>query len=343
MQPIAWREDALYALDQTLLPIQEKWVRLDTVEKIADAICRLVVRGAPLIGVSAAYGIAISARNQSAEGFLSGIRADAARLRGTRPTAVNLFWAIERCMQTVESIFAVQGLDAAQQGALQLAQEMEAEDVRLNMRLGAYGASLLQDGDHVLTHCNAGALATAGFGTALGVIRAAVAEGKRLHVYADETRPLLQGARLTAWELHRDGIPVTLLCDNMAATLLRDGKVQRVIVGADRIAANGDTANKIGTYALAVLCAAHGVPFTVAAPCSTIDLTMTTGQRIPIEHRAAEEVGNFFGVCTAPKGIDFYNPAFDVTPARLIDSIVTEYGILRAPFAQRIQEIASKH
>ena len=343
MEHILWQDGALVCLDQRLLPVESRMLRLGTVPEVCDAIVTLAVRGAPLIGVAAAYGMAISARAHAACGagegaFRAGLARDAAALRATRPTAVNLFWAVSRCERAIEAALAAGGAQEAAQAALALAQRMHAEDVDINRRIGAHGAALLRDGDAVLTHCNAGALATAGYGTALGIVRAAVAQGKRIAVFADETRPLLQGARLTAYELHADGIPVTLLCDNMAGALLREGGIRRAIVGADRIAANGDTANKIGTYALAVLCRAHGVPLTVAAPLSTLDAALPDGAHIPIEHRAGEEVGHFFGVRTAPEGIAFWNPAFDVTPADLIDSIVTERGVLRAPFAPAIAE-----
>ncbi len=341
MEHIRWADGALEVLDQRALPTREVVLRLTDVPQVCDAIQALAVRGAPLIGVAAAYGMALSAigaarKGMSKERFLQQIALDAAALGATRPTAVNLYWAIDRCRRIIEEACVTGDVGAAADLALTTAHTMLTEDVEINRRMGAHGAQLLQDGDAVLTHCNAGALATAGYGTALGVIRAAVAQGKHIRVYADETRPLLQGARLTAYELQRDGILVTLLCDNMAGVLLRDGAIQRVIVGADRIAANGDTANKIGTYALSVLARFHGVPLTIAAPCSTIDRNLADGERIPIEHRDGQEVAHCFGVRTAPQGIATFNPAFDVTPAAHIDSIVTECGILRPPFAPAI-------
>ena len=343
MEHIAFKDGVLYALDQRALPVKEETIALRTVEAVADAIRTLLVRGAPLIGVSAAYGMAISAASHAsldAQAFRQALHADAQLLAGTRPTAVNLFWALDRCEREILRALKESGdVYTAARRAEELAREMHREDVALCRRIGENGASLLFDGARVLTHCNAGALATAGYGTALGVLRAAREQGMRIKVYADETRPLLQGARLTAYELCRDGFDVTLLCDNMAATLLRDGQIDRVIVGADRIARNGDTANKIGTYGLSVLCKAHGVPLTVAAPCSTIDASIQSGAQIPIEHRNGEEVGHFFGVQTAPTGISFYNPAFDVTPWENIDSIVTEHGVLRPPFTDAIRAL----
>lgn len=347
MEHIRFENGVLYALDQRALPVKEEMIALETVDDVAEAIRTLLVRGAPLIGVSAAYGMAISAKRHAAlesDAFKAALHADKELLAGTRPTAVNLFWALERCEREILRALSENGGDvsAAAAFAQRLACEMHEEDVALCRKIGENGATLLFDGARVLTHCNAGALATAGYGTALGVLRAAKEQGMNLKVYADETRPLLQGARLTAYELYKDGFDVTLLCDNMAATLLRDGKIDRVIVGADRIALNGDTANKIGTYGLSVLCKAHGVPLTIAAPLSTIDASLESGAQIPIEHRAGEEVGHFFGVQTAPEGISFYNPAFDVTPWENIDSIVTEYGVLKPPFTEKIRALFGK-
>jgi methylthioribose-1-phosphate isomerase len=337
MQTIFWEAGAPVILDQTRLPMREVYLRIDTVEAMAEAIERLRVRGAPLIGVAAAYGLALSARrNLGAGDFLSALRADFERLRRTRPTAVNLFWALERAMGEIERAFSRGGAEGAADAALSLAERMKEEDVRINRRMGDFGQVLIADGDGILTHCNAGALATAGHGTALGVIRSAVERGKRVHVYADETRPLLQGARLTAWELRRDGIPVTVQSDGMAAVLMAGGKIQRVIVGADRIARNGDTANKVGTYAVAVLAKAHGIPFYVAAPRSTIDGAIETGASIPIEMRDPDEMRFFQGVPSAPEGVDAFNPAFDVTPARLIGGIITEAGVLAPPYEASI-------
>jgi methylthioribose-1-phosphate isomerase len=333
MNTIYWDDGAPVALDQTKLPLSEEYVRMESVEAVAEAIERLVVRGAPLIGVSAAYGMALSARvNRCRADYLEKVRRDRARLQTTRPTAVNLFWALDRALAEIERAYSAGGADAAATAALALAERMKMEDVEINRRMGAFGEKLIADGDGILTHCNAGALATAGHGTALGVIRSAVSNGKRVHVYADETRPLLQGARLTAWELQKDGIPVTLQSDGMAAVLMASGKIQKVIVGADRIAKNGDTANKVGTYSVAVLAKAHGIPFYVAAPRSTIDLSIESGASIPIEMRDAGEMRSFQGVASAPADVDAFNPAFDVTPAEYIAGIITEVGVLTAPF-----------
>jgi len=337
METIFWEDGAPVILDQTLLPAREDYLRIETVEAMAEAICRLRVRGAPLIGVAAAYGMALSARrNAAAPDFLGAVRADRLRLMGTRPTAVNLFWALDRAMAEIEGAYAAGGAAGAAEAARGLADRMKREDAAVNRTIGAHGQALIADGDGILTHCNAGALATAGHGTALGVIRSAVEAGKRVHVYADETRPLLQGARLTAWELQKDGIPVTVQSDGMAAVLMAAGKIQRVIVGADRIARNGDTANKVGTYGLAVLAKAHGIPFYVAAPRSTIDPDIASGALIPIEIRDPDEMRLFQGVRSAPEGVDAFNPAFDVTGAALIAGIVTEAGVLRPPYEASI-------
>ncbi len=337
METITWDRNAPVILDQTQLPAREIYLRLETVEAMAEAIERLRVRGAPLIGVSAAYGLALSARlHRENPDFLAAVRSDCERLRCTRPTAVNLFWALDRAMGQIERAFQAGGAVAAAGAALELAERMKREDVESNRRMGAFGEKLIADGDGILTHCNAGALATAGHGTALGVIRSAVEAGKRVHVYADETRPLLQGARLTAWELHKDGIPVSIQSDGMAAVLMAAGKIQKVIVGADRIARNGDTANKVGTYAVALMAKAHGIPFYVVAPRSTIDFSIASGASIPIEMRAQDELRYFQGVQSAPEGIDAFNPAFDVTPAELIRGIVTEAGVLTPPFEDSI-------
>ncbi len=333
MDTIYWEKGAPVALDQTRLPLREEYVRLQSVEAVAEAIERLVVRGAPLIGVSATYGMALSAcSNRGRADFLDAVRRDVARLQSTRPTAVNLFWALDRALLEIESAYRSGGADAAAEAALALAERMKREDAETNRRMGAFGERLIADGDGILTHCNAGALATAGYGTALGVIRSAAGAGKRVHVYADETRPLLQGARLTAWELQKDGIPVTIQSDGMAAVLMASGRIHKVIVGADRIARNGDTANKVGTYGVAVLAKAHGIPFYVAAPRSTIDLSIESGASIPIEMRNPCEMRFFQGVASAPTDVDAFNPAFDVTPARYIAGIITEVGILTPPF-----------
>ena len=337
MKTLQWTGEALVLLDQRLLPGQMVHMKCETCAQVQMAIEDMVVRGAPAIGVSAAYGVVLAAREALREGgSKEAFLAKAAALRAARPTAVNLMWAVDRMLAQVPSGI----MDAATVVRLQAqAALIEQEDQQCCRRIGEYGNTLIAPGDGILTHCNAGALATAGSGTALGVIRAAHAAGKGIHVYADETRPYLQGARLTAAELHEDGIPVTLLCDNMAAWLMRNGHVQRVVVGADRIAANGDTANKIGTYGVALLARAHGIPFYVAAPFSTVDCRLPDGAGIPIEHRAEEEVFHAMGIRTAPEGIKAYNPAFDVTPADLISAIITDGGIAYPPFAKSLERL----
>ncbi|HXU45365.1 MAG TPA: S-methyl-5-thioribose-1-phosphate isomerase [Thermoanaerobaculia bacterium] len=336
LSPLRFRDGALELLEQTLLPADEVWIRCEEPEQVADAIRRLAVRGAPAIGVAAAYGLALAvAAAPDAEAVETLFRAAAELLGGTRPTAVNLRWAIERG----RSRFAASAGSAPVERAADLlawAERLHADDIAANLRMGAHGAELFARGDRVLTHCNTGSLATAGYGTALGVIQSAWKGGKVSMVWVDETRPLLQGARLTAWELQRLGIPYRLATDSSAGTLLAQGLVERVIVGADRIAANGDTANKIGTYPLAVLAARHGVPFYVAAPLSTIDRSLPSGAGIPIEERNASEVTEVFGTRIAPEGTDAVNFAFDVTPAELIRAIVTDAGVLEAPYEASI-------
>jgi methylthioribose-1-phosphate isomerase len=319
VEPIRWRGDALELLDQRLLPRTIQYVACRTAHEVANAIRDMVVRGAPAIGVTAAFGLALAAQRGD------DLDSAAAELRASRPTAINLGWAIDRMLLAPD--FTAE------------AERMFVEDVEANRRIGKYGAELLGQTSTVLTHCNAGALATAGYGTALGVIRAAVEGGKRVAVFADETRPYLQGARLTAWELQQDGIDVTLITDNMAGHFFQQGKFDAVIVGADRIAANGDTANKIGTYTVAVLANAHGVPFYIAAPVSTIDPRCAEGSAIPIEERSASEVTRIGGVEIAPEGISVRHPAFDVTPARLITAIITDRGVLRAPYGESIAKV----
>lgn len=335
---VAWDGVAVELLDQTLLPNEERTVRCETVEQLAEAIRRLVVRGAPAIGVAAAYGVALAARLHAGAGNALEARVLEAStlLRGTRPTAVNLFWALDR-MEAVLRASAGQPV-AARVAALDAeARAVHAEDAAMCEAIGSHGAALLGDDVTLLTHCNTGALATGGIGTALGIVRSAVASGRRVRVLADETRPLLQGARLTAWELQRDGIDVTLITDSMAGHFLRTRQIAAVLVGADRIAANGDTANKIGTYSVAVLARENGVPFYVAAPTSTIDLSIASGEQIPIEERAADEVRAFHGSVSAPGGVAVANPAFDVTPARYVTAIVTEAGVCRPPFEQSLR------
>lgn len=339
---IEWKEGVVVMLDQRLLPEREVYVEHRDHRQVAASIRGMLIRGAPAIGVAAAMGIALGVANLASEpGALPGDRQwlnarydeIEAELLSTRPTAVNLFWAGARMRRVFASC---PDYPSARRKLLEEALAVDAEDVSINRRIGAHGALLLKAGDSVLTHCNAGALATAGYGTALGVVRAAVAEGKPVRVIAGETRPWLQGARLTVWELQRDGIPVTLITDSMAGAIMKEGAVQAVIVGADRIAANGDTANKIGTYSLAVLARHHDIPFYVAAPLSTIDRAAADGAAIPIEERSHDEVLQFRGQRTAPPGTPARHPAFDVTPAGLITGIVTEEGVLRPPFGPAI-------
>jgi methylthioribose-1-phosphate isomerase len=331
----------LQLLDQTRLPGEVVYRDCETLEQVWQAIKQLCVRGAPAIGVSAAYGVVLGVRNH-AQPALDHVKQVTNHLRTSRPTAVNLFWALDRMDATAQRYFAQQPASALVDHLLAEAQAIEAEDVETSRRIGEYGATLIPDGGGVLTHCNTGALATADYGTALAAIILAWEQGKRFTVYADETRPLLQGARLTAWELQQRGIPCTLICDNMAAQVMREGKVQLAIVGADRIAANGDAANKIGTYGVAILAKYHQIPFYVAAPQSTFDLSLADGSAIPIEQRAAEEITNSFGKRTAPAGITVYNPAFDVTPASLITGIVTEHGIVTPVTTEKIATLLAQ-
>ena len=329
---ISWSDGRLKLLDQTRLPREEVWLTLGDHGQVAEAIRSMRVRGAPAIGVAAAYGVALAAANSSTpdrDALLAELRTAADELAATRPTAVNLSWALERVMSAAEAMPDVEGVCRV---ALEEAQRIHREDVQANRELGRLGAALVPDGATILTHCNTGALATAGYGTALGVVRAAVEQGKRPRVVATETRPQLQGARLTTWELAKEGIDCTLIVDNAAGALMRRGDIDLVIVGADRIAANGDTANKIGTYPLALLAREHNLPFYIAAPTSTIDLSISTGDGIPIEERAPEEVT----ALGAAEGVSVANPAFDVTPHRLISSIVTERGIVRPPYQSNL-------
>jgi methylthioribose-1-phosphate isomerase len=340
---LTWTPEGVRFIDQTKLPLEESYVLATTYEQVAEVIVTMVVRGAPAIGVSAAYGVALGALRTTAktpQEFASEYDRICARLAGTRPTAVNLFWAIDR----MKALFAAQlsagaTLAQIQEKLLAEAHTMYEEDIAACKKMGAFGGALLPNEGGVLTHCNAGALATCGYGTALGVIRSAVEQGKRIHVFADETRPFLQGARLTAWELMADHIPTTVICDNMAASLMRAGKIQAVVVGADRIAANGDAANKIGTYNVAILAKEHGIPFYVAAPWSTIDMATPTGDSIPIEERPAIEVTHHGGKQLTPNGVGIRNPAFDVTPAKYIAAIITERGLLRAPYGESLRKM----
>jgi methylthioribose-1-phosphate isomerase len=332
--PLWWEDAGLSLIDQTALPHEVKTRRCTTWEDVAEAIRALRVRGAPALGLAAAYGLALAAAGERAGGSrnerLARLRVAAAGLRASRPTAVNLGWALDRLLAVAE---ATPVADRLGDRLLAEAHAMAHADIVINRRMGAHGAALLPEGCAVLTYCNTGMLATGGWGTAFGVLRQAHEEGRRIRVVVCETRPVLQGARLTAWELLRAGIPATLITDNAAATLMRAGEINAVIVGADRIAANGDTANKVGTYALAVLAHAHGLPFYVAAPLSTVDLATPEGTVIPIEERSPDEVTTVAGARMAPAGIAVRNPAFDVTPQRLITAIVTEAGVLRPPYA----------
>ena len=345
IRTIFWESDAVVMIDQKALPLEERTLTCKRYEDVITAIKDLTVRGAPAIGVAAAMGIALGTRQISTTSA-ENLKAEFYRIcdcfSQTRPTARNLFWAIERMKKCFEDLLAERRarIKAIQEALIAEAIKIGEEDIAINRRMGLNGRSLIKDGDHVLTHCNAGALATAGYGTALGVIRAACEEGKKIHVFVDETRPVLQGARLTAWELMKEGIPATLITDNMAGFLMQQGKVNLVITGADRIAANGDTANKIGTYALAVLAKENHIPFYIAAPLSTIDLSIKTGDDIPIEERDSEEVTLFRGVRTAPMGIQVYNPAFDITPNRYITAIITEAKVVRPPFAEPLSFLA---
>jgi methylthioribose-1-phosphate isomerase len=341
---LSWTPDGIRFIDQTKLPLEESYVTAATYEQVAEVIVTMVVRGAPAIGVSAAYGIALGALRTAAATpleFAPEFDRICACLAATRPTAVNLFWAIDRMKRLFAALLAEgDTLVQIQEKILSEAHAMYQEDIVACKTMGAFGAALLPQQGGVLTHCNAGALATCGYGTALGVIRAAVEQGKSIEVFADETRPFLQGARLTAWELMADHIPTTVICDNMAASLMRAGLIQAVVVGADRIAANGDVANKIGTYNVAILAREHGIPFYVAAPWSTIDLATATGDSIPIEERPAVEVTHHGGKQLTPNGVDIRNPAFDVTPAKYVTAIVTERGVLRAPYAESLGAMA---
>jgi methylthioribose-1-phosphate isomerase len=341
MQTLAWQTDHLRLIDQTRLPAEEVYLDLYNEHEVAEAIRSMRVRGAPALGCAAAYGLALAAlrnREEDADEFAAAVRSASAELIATRPTAVNIAWAMGRMRAVIEH---VSNPNQAADRLLEEACAIQDEDLRSNQSMGRFGAALLGDEATVLTHCNAGALATSGYGTALGVIRAAIEQGKQIRVFADETRPLLQGARLTAWELARDGIPTTLIADTMAGHFMRLGEIDCVIVGADRIAANGDVANKIGTYQVAILAHEHGIPFYVAAPFSTVDLTAPDGAAIPIEERSEIEVRGFGGVRTAPEEVAIRNPAFDVTPARYVSAIITERGVVRPPFETGLKALAA--
>lgn len=341
--PVKWSDEGVLMLDQRLLPTEETWLTLKTYTEVADGIRDMVVRGAPAIGVSTAYGIALGVRQ-----FVGTNMVDLEDeldyicevLFKTRPTAINLGWAIDR----MKRVFAKakndgKSISEIKQIMLQDAKDIHEEDIEAQRLIADFGGELIENDSTVLTHCNAGALATGGvWGTALGVIRGAVNQGKNIHVFADETRPYLQGARLTAWELKEDNIPVTLITDNMSGYMMQQGRVQAVVVGSDRIAANGDVANKIGTYMVAVLAKEHGIPFYVAAPLSTIDMNCPTGKEIPIEERDTMEVSHIKGIQLAPEGIEISNPAFDVTPNHLVTAIITEKGVARAPYTESLRK-----
>ena len=341
IQTIKWNRNKVKLIDQTELPNRLKYVYCRDVKSIWNAIRALKVRGAPAIGIAGALGVVLGIRESRAshyKEFEIELRKVTGYLAKSRPTAVNLFWALERmervsCENSNKKIYEIKAL------LLKEALKIIEEDKEVSRKMAEYGVRLLNNGDTVLTHCNAGGLATADYGTALGVIYKAKEMGKKIKVYADETRPLLQGSRLTAWELMKNGIDVTLICDNMAAEVMKEGRIAHVFVGADRIAANGDTANKIGTYGVALLARAHNIPFYVVAPVSTFDLTLKSGDGIPIEERGRDEIIAIFGTRTAPRNVKVYNPAFDVTPARLITAIVTEKGILRPPYKKSISQM----
>ena len=341
IKTIAWKNNAVILIDQKVLPVTERYVTCRSYQEIISAIKDLTVRGAPAIGVAAAMGAALGALQLpmlQPEKFRRKIIAICDEIARARPTARNLFWALERMKKRLDQAMQT-GQNNLIKELVDEAKNIYAEDIEANRQMGKHGRTLLAGGDNILTHCNAGALATAGYGTALGVIRAAHEQGKKLHVYVDETRPVLQGARLTAWELKKEKIPATLITDSMAGFLMQQGKIDKVLVGADRIAANGDTANKIGTYSLAVLATVHRIPFYVAAPLSTVDISLKTGAAIPIEERRSEEITCLRGVESAPKGIKVYNPAFDITPARYITAIITEKGLIRKPYRTSIARI----
>jgi len=343
IKTLEWTDAGVRFLDQTKLPTEEVYVTCKTYEEVANAIKTMIVRGAPAIGVTAGMGVALGVRESKAKSV-----DELARELGhicdvigaTRPTAVNLFWGIQRMR---DKFAELRGLPVEQikRAMVTEAQRMHVEDIAANEAMGRNGAVLLPTSGGILTHCNAGALATAGYGTALGVIRAAVESGKKLHVFADETRPFLQGSRLTAWELMKDHIPTTVISDNMAGAMMRQGKINAVVVGADRIAANGDVANKIGTYTVAILAKEHGIPFYVAAPTSTVDLATPDGSKIPIEQRATTEVTHMAGRQIAPDGVGVENPAFDVTPHRYVAAIITERGVAKPPYEESLRQLVN--
>ena len=341
IRTIFWENNSIILIDQNALPLAERHVICKSYKEVISAIKDLTVRGAPAIGVAAAMAAALGALHLpslSPKEFQKNFLAICDEIAKSRPTARNLFWALERMKKVIDRT-GKENQNYLVKELINEAKNICSQDIEINRQMGKNGNPLFADGDNILTHCNAGALATAGYGTALGVIRAACEQGKKLHVYVDETRPVLQGARLTTWELKKEKIPFTLITDNMAGFLMSQGKIDKIIVGADRIAANGDTANKIGTYSLAVLARAHRIPFYIAAPLSTIDVSLKTGEVIPIEERKSEEVTNFKGVRSAPQGTKVYNPAFDITPAKYITAIITEKGILTKPYSISISRM----
>jgi len=340
VETIQWTANGVVMIDQRRLPRVKEFVTCHTYLEMADAIRTMVIRGAPAIGVAAAMGVALGALHAHESTLDSEFETICATLAATRPTAVNLFWAIDR-MKRLYATLKGQPIAAIRAAMVEEAQLVYRDDIAINRAIGANGEPLVPAGKTVLTHCNAGALATAGYGTALGVIRAAVEAGKQIDVFADETRPFLQGARLTVWELQQDGIPVTLITDSMAGHFLKSGRIGCVVVGADRIASNGDVANKIGTYGVAVLAKENDVPFYVAAPVSTLDLTLGSGSEIPIEQRPASEVTEVFGTPVAPEHTAVQNPAFDVTPSRYVTAIITEKGVARAPYGESLRALAA--
>src|SRR5579863_8119866 len=344
IQTLEWTDKGVRFIDQTKLPTEEVYVTCKTHEQVADVIRNMVVRGAPAIGVAAAMGIALGVNNSKAE-TVADLKRDLDQICDnmgkTRPTAVNLFWAIRRMQEKFERL-RIRPIAQIKQDLVEESKRMHAEDIAANQAMGRHGATLMPNQGGVLTHCNAGALATAGYGTALGVIRAAVEQGKKIHVYADETRPFLQGSRLTAWELMKDGIPTTVISDNMAGAMMSQGKIGAIVVSADRIAANGDVANKVGTYTVAILAKEHGIPFYVAAPFSTVDMDTPEGSKIPIEQRNTKEVTHIAGKQMVPDGVTVENPAFDVTPAKYVAAIITEHGIARAPYEDSLGSLAGQ-
>jgi methylthioribose-1-phosphate isomerase len=339
VETIQWTDAGVVMIDQTRLPREEVYVTCRDYKEVAEAIRSMVIRGAPAIGVAAAMGVALGVLGSDPARLDSEFETICDTLAATRPTAVNLFWAIDRMKKLYAGVRS-SPIDQIRAAFVAEARQIRLDDIAINEAIGRHGAPLVPDGKTVLTHCNAGALATAGYGTALGVVRAAAAAGKHIDVFADETRPFLQGARLTVWELQQDGIQTTLITDNMAGHFLKSGRIGCVVVGADRIAGNGDVANKIGTYGVAVLAKENGVPFYVAAPISTLDLTLSSGDRIPIEQRPPEEVTHVFGVPVAPRNVRVENPAFDVTPNRYVSAIVTERGVARAPYTESLRRLA---